>query len=311
MKIVFMGTPEFAVPSLEKLIQKYDVVAIITQPDKPKGRGKKIIFPLIKEVAIKNNIPILQPIKVREKESIKQIKEYEPDVIVVVAFGQILSQELLDMPKYGCINVHGSLLPKYRGSAPIQWSIINGETITGVTTMFMDAGIDTGDMLLKSQLPIEANDTYLSLSEKMSLLGADLLIETLEKLEAGLLIPQKQNDSNSTYFPMIKVEMAHIDWNKSSVSIINLIRGLNFWPTAYTFYNDDIYLKIWSAEIVNRVYENISAGKIVEIIKDKGFIVKTGDGAILITEVQAKGGKRMKSSDYMRGHSIEINEILT
>lgn len=311
MKIVFMGTPEFAVPSLEKLIQKYDVVAVVTQPDKPKGRGKKIIFPPIKEVAIKNNISVLQPIKVREEQNIKQIKEYEPDVIVVVAFGQILSQELLDIPKYGCINVHGSLLPKYRGSAPIQWSIINGETITGVTTMFMDAGIDTGDMLLKSELPIKADDTYISLSEKMSLLGADLLIETLEKLEAGLLIPQKQNDLNSTYFPMINVEMGHIDWNKSSASIINLIRGLIFWPTAYTFYNDDIYLKIWSAEIVNRVYENVSAGKIVEIIKDKGFIVKTSDGAILITEIQAKGGKRMKSSDYMRGHFIEINQILT
>lgn len=300
MKIIFMGTPEFAVPSLEKLITKYNVVAVVTQPDKPKSRGKKAIYLPIKEIALKNNIPILQPVKLREEQNVKQIKEYEPDLIVVVAFGQILSQEILNIPKYGCINIHGSLLPKYRGSSPIQWSIINGETITGVTTMFMDVGIDTGDMLLKSELPIEMDDTYISLSEKMSLLGADLLIETLEKLEAGLLIPQKQNDEESTYFPMIKVEMGHIDWYKSSVSIINLIRGLNFWPTAYTFYNDDIYLKIWNAEIINKIYANAFPGKIVEMIKDKGFIVKTGDGAVLITEVQAKGGKRMKASDYVR-----------
>lgn len=312
MNIVFMGTPDFAVPTLEKLINShnYSVKLVVTQPDKPKGRGKKIIASPVKQTAVKYNIPIFQPIKIKEKQNIEEIKKYKPDIIVVVAFGQILPKELIELPKYGCINVHGSLLPKYRGAAPIQWAIINGESLTGVTTMFMDVGLDTGDIALAKQIAIDENDNYGLLYNKMSIIGADLLLETLIKLEKNDIIPQKQNDELSTYAPMITNEICHIDWNKSSLNIINLIRGLNPTPNAYTYYDNETFFKIWDAENINKVYDNVSCGTIIDIIKNKGFVVKTKDGSILITQIQAKGGKKMSTADYMRGHLIQINKVL-
>lgn len=311
MKIVFMGTPEFAVPCLQKIIDEgHEVLAVVTQPDKPKGRGKKIVYSPVKETALKYNIPIFQPHKIREVDNINEIKKYNPDVIIVVAFGQILPKDLIELPKYGCINVHGSLLPKYRGAAPIQWSIINGETITGITTMFMDVGIDTGDILLQKEIDIDNLDTYGSLYNKMSLEGAELLIQTLIKLEDNTLIPQKQDNSKSTYSPLIdKKEICHINWNKTSKCIINLIRGLNPSPTAYTYYDNET-LKIFKAVEINKEYDSVP-GKIVDIVKNQGFIVKTLDSAIIITELQGQNGKRMSTSDYMRGHNIELNKTLS
>lgn len=309
MRVVFIGTPDFAIPTLERLIEEHNVVAVVTQPDKPKGRGNKMTYPPVKEIAIEHNIPVFQPIKIKEKEAIDEIRKYEPEVIVVVAFGQLISKELLDMPKFGCINVHGSLLPKYRGSAPIHWSIINGEAITGATTMFMDVGCDTGDMLLKCELPIDSEDTYQSLHDKMKFAGADLLIETLEKLQKGTLNRIKQNNEDSTYIPQLKKDTGHINWDKPSTSIINLIRGLNPWPSAYTLYDGEV-LKIWKAEKSDEDYA-ASEGVVVDIIKNKGFVVKTGDGAIIVSEVQAQGGKKMSVTDYMRGHSINLGETLS
>lgn len=301
-----MGTPDFATPTLERLIKEHDVVAVVTQPDKPKGRGNKMTYSPVKEVALQNNIPVLQPIKIKQKEAIAEIESYKPEVIVVVAFGQFLSKELLDMPKYGCINVHGSLLPKYRGSAPIQWSIINGEAVTGVTTMLMDVGCDTGDMLLKSEIHIQEDDTYETLYNKLRIVGADLLIETLEQLQKQKLVPIKQDDAQATHAPMLKKEIGRINWENTSTAIHNLVRGLNPWPSAYTSYNGET-LKIWKTEKTDQHYDAVP-GTIVDIIKDRGIVVKTADGAIVISEIQAQGGKRMSVTDYRRGHNITIGE---
>lgn len=310
MKVVFMGTPDFAVPSLQKLIdEKYYIAAVVTQPDRPKGRGKKIAPSPIKELAIKHNIPVFQPERVRTTEFIETIRSIAPDLIIVIAFGQILPKEILDIPSYGCINVHGSLLPKYRGAAPIQWAIINGEKTTGVTTMFMDEGMDTGDMILKKEVTIESDDTAGNLHDKMSTAGAELLKETLDELIRGTLKREKQNEEEATYAPMLKKEMGLIDWSEDSDKIINLIRGLSPWPSAYTFYKDQM-IKIWKAKNYDKVYKNGSIGEIMEIIKDKGLIVKTGNTSILIIEIQSPSGKRMTVEEYLRGHNIEQNTIL-
>lgn len=307
MKVVFMGTPEFAVPTLEALVENHDVAAVITQPDKPKGRGKKMIYPVVKEKAIEHNITVYQPLKVKDKEFVDIIRSYEPDVIVVVAFGQILSEDILNIPKYGCINVHGSILPKYRGAAPIQWSIINGEKYGGVTTMYMAKGLDSGDMILKAEDKIAEDDTYGTLYERLSQIGADLLIKTLDLIEKGEAVRVQQNDEDSTLAPMITREMEHIDWNKTSESIVNLIKGLNPQPVAYTIHNDE-KLKIWFAVKAEEDY-NGTPGEIVDVRK-KDFIVKTKDGAVVVTEVQAQGGKRMTADAYMRGHAIEKGTVL-
>lgn len=314
MNIVFMGTPEFAVPTLQKLIISHNrlmhfVKLVVTQPDKPNSRGKKIIYSPVKDTALKYNIPIFQPNKIKDQSSIELIKKYNPDIIIVLAFGQILPKELIELPKYGCINVHGSLLPKYRGAAPIQWSIINGEKITGVTTMYMDTGIDTGDILLTKEIEIDENDDYGSLYSKMSIAGADLLLETLTRLEQNNIIPQKQNDALSSYAPMIKKEDCCINWNNNSIDIINLIRGLSPSPSAYTHYNDQV-LKILEAKNSDSIYSDFKAGQIVQIIKNEGFVVKTKDKSIIITKIQAQGGKKMSSCDYMRGHNLKIGDML-
>lgn len=308
MKVLFMGTPDFAVPVLEELIKRHEVVAVISQPDKPKGRGKKLQPTPVKEVAEANNIPVYQPIKIKDEEFVDFLEGIETDIYVVVAYGQILSQRILDIPKYGCVNVHGSLLPKYRGAAPIQWSIINGEEKTGVTIMYMVKALDSGDMILKKEIAIETDDTYETLHDKMAPIGAKALIEALEMIENGQVNAEKQDDALTSYASMITKDMGLIDWNKSSDEIRNKIRGFNPVPAAFTNYDSDV-LKIFKAQIVEG-YKNGDAGEILAVDKKRGFIVKTADSALLITEVQAKGGKRMSCADYMRGHEIEVGKVL-
>lgn len=307
MKVIFMGTPDFAVPTLEALIKKHEVLAVVTQPDKPKGRGKKMVFPVVKEKALEHNITVYQPQKVKTPEFVEILKEYQPDIMVVVAFGQILSEEILNIPKYGCINVHGSILPQYRGAAPIQWSIINGEEFGGVTTMYMAKGLDSGDMILKAKEKIKPDDTYGSLYDRLSVIGADLLIKTLDLIENGEVKRIPQNDDEATFAPMIKPELEHINWNGKNTDIVNLIKGLNPQPVAYTMLNDE-KLKIWFAETIDGDY-NGEPGTIVDVRK-RDFVVMTAKGAVAVKEVQAQGGKRMSADAYMRGHAIEKGTIL-
>lgn len=307
MKVIFMGTPDFAVPTLEALIEKHEVLAVVTQPDKPKGRGKKMVFPVVKEKALEHNITVYQPQKVKTPEFVEVLKEYQPDIMVVVAFGQILSEEILNIPKYGCINVHGSILPQYRGAAPIQWSIINGEEFGGVTTMYMAKGLDSGDMILKAKEKIKPDDTYGSLYDRLSVIGAELLIKTLDLIENGEVKRIPQNDEEATFAPMIKPELEHINWNGKNTDIVNLIKGLNPQPVAYTMLNDE-KLKIWFAETIDGDY-NGEPGTIVDVRK-RDFVVMTAEGAVAVKEVQAQGGKRMSADAYMRGHAIEKGTIL-
>ena len=307
MKVVFMGTPEFAVPTLDALVKKHEVTAVVTQPDKPKGRGKKMLFPPVKERAVEYGLPVYQPVKVKDAEFVSVLKDMAPDVIVVVAFGQILSEEILNIPKYGCINVHGSILPEYRGAAPIQWSVIDGREYGGVTTMYMAKGLDSGDMILKKEEKILESDTYGTLYDRLSVEGAELLIQTLELMENGEAPRTVQDDSKATLAPMITREMEHIDWKNTALNVSNLIKGLNPQPVAYTLLNGE-KLKIWFAEPEKGEYTGVP-GEIVEVRK-KDFVVMTGDGALAVKEVQAQGGKKMTSDAYMRGHALEKGTIL-
>lgn len=308
MRVIFMGTPDFAVPSLEALLTKHEVVLVVTQPDKPKGRGKKMVPTPVKACALEHGIPVLQPEKVKEPEFVEQLRSYEPDLIAVTAFGQILNEPILEMPKYGCINVHGSLLPKYRGAAPMQWSIIDGEKVTGITTMYMAKGLDSGDMLLKAEVEITDEDTFATIHDKMAVTGANLLLDTLDQLEAGTLERIPQDHDAATYAPMITKETGHIDWSKNGRDIINLIRGLNPAPAAYTIYEEEV-LKIFGAVISDVQADGAANGEIVAVTK-KGFVVKCGDGCLLITEVQAQGGKRMMTDAYLRGHAVKEGILL-
>lgn len=308
MRVIFMGTPDFAVPSLEALLTKHEVVLVVTQPDKPKGRGKKMVPTPVKACALEHGIPVLQPEKVKEPEFVEQLRSYEPDLIAVTAFGQILSEPILEMPKYGCINVHGSLLPKYRGAAPMQWSIIDGEKVTGITTMYMAKGLDSGDMLLKAEVEITDEDTFATIHDKMAVTGANLLLDTLDQLEAGTLERIPQDHDAATYAPMITKETGYIDWSKNRQDIINLIRGLNPVPAAYTIYEEEV-LKIFGAVISDVQTDDAANGEIVAVVK-KGFVVKCGDGCLLITEVQARGGKRMMTDAYLRGHAMKEGILL-
>lgn len=309
MKVVFMGTPDFAVPTLEALIDSnHEVVSVITQPDKPKGRGNKVIYTPVKEVALKHDIPVFQPKKVREPEFVAQLEEMKPDVIVVVAFGQILPKSILDLPQYGCINVHASLLPKYRGAGPIQWSIINGEKETGITTMHMDVGLDTGDMILKEVVEISEDDTGGTLHDKLMQVGGKLLIKTLGQLELGIAPREKQDDAASSYAPMLEKCMGNIDWNKDAIEIELLIRGLNPWPSAYTYLHGKL-LKIWSGRVISNYYPG-NVGEIVDIIKNEGVVVKCGVDNLLLSEIQLQGKKRMMTDAFLRGYEVEIGEVL-
>lgn len=306
MKVVFMGTPEFAVPTLEALCDKHNVVAVVSQPDRPKGRGKKLQPTPVKEAAEKRGIPVYQPEKIRE-EGFKEILEsFGADVFVVVAYGQILPENILNIPPYGCINVHGSLLPKYRGASPMQMAVVNGEKVTGITVMYMEKGLDSGDMILKKEVEITLQDTYGTLHDKMCVVGADALIQALDMIEKGTVKAEKQDDSLATYTHRIEKGNAQIVWERPSYQTVNTIRGFNPIPGAFSFYNDEM-MKIWSAvEVIG--YEG-TPGEIVDVIPKKGIVVKTGDTAILITSLQAKGGKKMTAADYLRGHDVKKGEF--
>lgn len=308
MKVVFMGTPDFAVPTLEKIIAAgHEVIGVVTQPDKAKGRGKKVVFPPVKEKALEHNLMVYQPKRAREPEFIEQMRALNPDVMVVVAFGQILPKDILDIPKYGCINVHASLLPKYRGAAPIQWAVINGETVSGVTTMQMDIGLDTGDMLLKAEVPLADDETGGSLFDKLSTLGGELLIETLDKIEAGDIHPEKQDDSQAgEYARTLDKALGKVDFSMSAVSIERLIRGLNPWPSAYTYYNGKT-MKLWKAEIVPGT--DATPGQIIFVDK-QSFTVQTGEGGLRVMELQMEGKKRMDAGAFLRGCALSVGEML-
>ena len=307
MKILFMGTPDFAVPCLEILIKNgHDVCGVVSQPDKPKGRGHKLVPPPVKACAVENCISVYQPDSLRDKALLPILEELEPELIVVVAYGKILPEYILNFPKYGCVNVHASLLPKYRGAAPIQWSVINGEKETGVTTMYMEKGLDTGDMILKSVTQIGENETYGELHDRLSVMGAELLAKTVPEIEKGTAPREKQEDALSNYAPMISRETGKIEWNKSAEEIVNLIRGCNPYPGAYTMYKDEV-LKIFSA--VSGDKRSGECGSIK--VASKKLEIVCGDGKCIIAdEIQFKGGKRMNVASYLNGHSIDENIIL-
>lgn len=310
MKIIFMGTPEFAVPSLEMLINEgYEVIAVVTQPDKPKGRGNKLAAPPVKAFALKHGITVLQPSKIKIPEFVEQIRNLAPDLLITAAYGKIISKEMLDVPTLGCINVHGSLLPAYRGAAPIQWSIINGEKVTGITTMFTDVGLDTGDMLLKKELEIGSDMTAGELHDAMAVLGAQVLKETLSELKRGTLIRKQQEDSLSSYAPIITKEVGLIDWNKTAQQVHDLVRGTSPWPGAYTFLNES-KMRVWKTCLLDlENNQNHCTGEIVRV-DESGLLIKCSDGYIIISELQFDSSKRMKVSDYLRGHKISIGEKL-
>ena len=297
MRVIFMGTPDFAVPSLKALTQSAEVLCVVTQPDKPKGRGHKLQPPPVKIFAEEKNIPVLQPAKLRTEEIFNQLAEFNADFIVVVAYGKILPQKILDLPKVACVNVHGSLLPKYRGAAPIEWAVINGENFTGITTMKMDAGLDTGDMLLKSQVKIPEEMTAPELREILSVEGAKILIETLKNFSA--IVPVKQDDALSTYAPMLTKETGRIDWKKSAREIHNLVRGL-YGGTFTTLAGKNF--KVWRTKILSTNL-NLAAGEIH--IDGKKFFVGTGDGSLEIVELQAPNSKKMDAASYLAGHKVE------
>jgi methionyl-tRNA formyltransferase len=309
MKVLFMGTPDFAAATLNKLIEsKHELLGVVTQPDKQKGRGHEVSFSPVKELAIEHNIPVFQPNKVKEPEFLDMVRAMAPEVIVVAAFGQILPKAFLDIPIHGCINVHGSLLPKYRGAAPIQYSIIDGESETGITIMFMDVGIDTGDMILQEKLPIAENETGGSLFDKMAQLGANLLIEALDELEAGKAIRIPQDNEKATHVKILNKEMGLLDFNQPAVRLERMIRGLNPWPSAYT-YLDGKTLKLWQASVEPFGDNGAVPGQVVELRKDS-FVVATGDGALIIRELQLEGKKRMTADAFLRGYPIALGTIL-
>lgn len=314
MKIVFMGTPEFAVGALEKIIEAgHQVVSVVTQPDKPKGRGKELQMTPVKICAMAHAIPVFQPVKIKAPEAVKILREYEADIFVVAAFGQILSEEILAMPKYGCVNIHASLLPKYRGAGPIQWAIIDGEKKTGVTIMQMDKGLDTGDMLLQKEVEIDKRETGDSLHDKLAAAGAELIVEALPQIEAGKLTPRRQNDEESCYAKMLHKSMGKIDWNMPAEKLDCLIRGLLSWPGAYTVFRGKT-LKIWEEEPVlpgELLAEPLEAepGGIVRVEKD-AFYVQCGDGILKVLSVQMEGKKRMSVRDFLLGYPMKPGEHL-
>ncbi len=303
MKVIFMGTPAFAVPSLEALIKEHEVVHVVTQPDKINGRGKKVNFSEVKQVAIDNNIPVYQPERIRNEECIEYLKGVDADVMIVIAYGQILPEEILYMKKYSSINVHGSILPDMRGPAPIHWAVINGYTETGVTIMYMDKSMDTGDMIKVATLPVADDATTGDVYDEMSVLGAKTLLEVLSDIENGIIERTKQDDSKATYAGFIEKELGHIDFNKDTKSVYNLIRGVTPHPSAY-FFIDDVKYKIIKTEKVDTKYAN--SGEIVAADNKNGFIISTTDGGIKILEIQKQGSKAMDYKAFFNGNKLEI-----
>lgn len=303
MKIIFMGTPEFSVGTLEALIEAgHEIVLAVTQPDKPRGRGKEMQVSPVKACAMEHGIPVFQPVKIREPQQIEELKKYEADICVVIAFGQILPKEILEMTPYGCINVHASLLPKYRGAAPIQWAVIDGEKTSGVTIMQMDEGLDTGDMLTKTEIVLDEKETGGSLHDKLAQAGATLCVETIEKMQRGEVQPEKQGESPTAYARMLDKELGRIDWTKPAVELERLIRGLNPWPSAYTFWNGKM-LKLWAARVIKED-SGCEPGTVARVTKESAA-VQTGSGMLEICELQLQGKKRMDIAAFLRGYSIE------
>lgn len=315
MRVVFMGTPDFAVETLKTLLaSEHQVVGVVTQPDKPKGRGGKMQFSPVKEVAVEAGLKVYQPHRVRDEAFLHELRTLHPDVVVVVAFGQILSKEVLAVPKYGCLNVHASILPKLRGAAPIQWSVIQGDEESGVTIMQMDEGLDTGDILMLEKYQLEEKETGGSLFDKLSKLGGPMILKVLEDAKAGKLNPIPQNESEHTYAKMLTKSTGQIDFSKSALEIERLIRGLNPWPSAFCFL-DGKMLKIWEADIVDAkdvlaADDDDIAGTIVEVNKNN-FVVKTGENYLRIQSLQLEGKKRMDTASFLRGYAVEKGTVLT
>lgn len=308
MNIVFMGTPDFAVPSFEGIVQEFGVKAVLTQPDRPKGRGKAMAMSPVKEAALKYNIPVYQPERLKkDRELIEELKSMDLDFIIVVAFGQILPKEVLDIPKYGCINLHASLLPKYRGAAPINFAVLKGEKVSGNTTMLMDEGLDTGDMLLKEEVTITEDMTAGELHDILMDKGSELLIATIKGIINNTIVPVKQEDSESCYASMLNKEMANIDWDRPAKEIHDFVRGLNPFPTAYTYYKDKP-MKVIKTNVVKVASKEIP-GTIIKV-NSEGIQVATKDNIILITEVQFPNKKPLKVAEYIRGNTIEENILL-
>lgn len=312
MKIVYMGTPDFAVAPLEAILKAgHEVSAVVTQPDKQKGRGKEVQMTPVKECALRHGIPVFQPAKIKEKEAVEQLSSYPADIFVVAAFGQLLSEEILNMPRLGCINIHASLLPAYRGAAPIQWVILNGEKETGVTIQQMEKGLDTGDMLLKTVVPIDAKETGESLHDKLMEAGAALVVDALSKIEKGEVIPQKQDDKLSSYASKLTKSMGRIDWKKDAEELERLVRGLNSWPSAYTFYRGKT-LKIWEADVIEEPgdgkYER-QPGCVADVEKDY-FDIATGKGILRIRSLQLEGKRRMTVREFLAGYEIAPGMML-
>ena len=316
-----MGTPDFAVPVLEALIGAHQVIGVVTQPDKRKGRGKAVQFSPVKETALTHGIPVWQPVRVREESFLAQLEELAPDVIVVAAFGQILPERILNLPPYGCINVHASLLPKYRGAAPIQWAVIDGEKETGITIMYMEKGLDTGDMIKKASVAIDPKETGASLHDKLAALGGPLLLEALTELEEGRADPQPQKEEDSTYARMLSKDLGKIDWSRDAASIERLVRGLNSWPSAYTSLGGKT-LKLWDTDVAGPQEAGLSAesedsmrsagmtpGTVAAVTKNAIYVV-TGKGLLRINELQLQGKKRMPVSAFLRGYHVEPGIVL-
>lgn len=307
MRVVFMGTPDFSVPSLQALIDHgYDVVGVFTQPDRPKGRGGKVQMSPVKELALKHNIPVFQPQKIR-RDGVEDLRSLAPDVCVTAAFGQILSQEVLDVPVMGTVNVHASLLPKHRGAAPVQWAVLQGDAVTGVTTMLTDKGIDTGDMLLKAEVVISPDDTAGTLLDRLSHVGADLLIETLQKLEAGNCPREKQNEDEMTYDPMLNKEMGLLHFEETAIQCVNRVRAMSPWPCAYAPIQEGV-LKVWRAKVAEGTG---TPGQILKANKKDGLVVAVQDGAIELCEIQAPNAKRMDAKAFLLGHPLQEGAMLS
>lgn len=311
MKIIYMGTPDFAVAPLEAILKAgHEVTAVVTQPDRQKGRGREVQYSPVKECALSYGIPVLQPLKIKEEDAVEELRKYPADIFVVAAFGQLLSEEILNMPRLGCINIHASLLPAYRGAAPIQWCVINGEEKTGVTIMQMAKGMDTGDILLQKEVVLDEKETGGSLFDRLMETGAELIVEVLPKIEAGELTPVVQKEELATYAGKITKDMGNIDFAKSAVTIERLIRGLNPWPSAFTHYKGKI-LKIWEADVVSECAnaENPVPGTVIAMDKES-FTLATGEGALRIRSLQPEGRKRMSCAEFMRGYEVKVGEAL-
>ena len=312
MRIVFMGTPDFAVDSLAALVESSDheIVAVITQPDRPKGRGQKVLMTPVKEYALEKNLVVLQPAKIRTPEFIEELKVLAPELIVVVAFGQFLPKEILELPKYGCINVHASLLPKYRGAAPIHYAVMNGEKESGVTIMRMDKGMDTGAMLAKVATYIGEDMTMGELHDELKVAGAHLLLEVIRGIEDGTIKDMPQNDAEATYASLLDKEIEKIEWSKSASEIHNKVRGLNPWPGAYTLLPDGRKLKIWQTRVMTKENAGTKPGTVVAFSKE-GFIVACGNGCLEVIEVQPESKKKMPADVYCNGYKMKLGEILS